>query len=818
MSAVQGLLALAMLSLMIGKTSAVEDLSTSLSDGCLPDIKDPEAYKFEHPICARLSAYYRAKETNETLQQNRCWVVSGRPMSVTLYWDRDPSRAAAALFAVLLRHVMGFQRVNLAPSSGHLLQVQPDVLGIRFAAPLDYEDQRALENLDQEIVSKVSDVPSEYRLQAWLTPAARDRIACRFTNWSFYSNLTALSYCGFIDDLPDSYLRDVSMAAIEVFGVGDDCKPSMQRLLQNAKAAAIPARAVFINRSYFKHMLLTSKYSFLFLDVNIWETEPSMSLVEPPCSKIQSHFNFTQCQLDQSIAMELVDSRIKVYFEDVFKLVQGFKPTFESLTTILEKESNGVNVEEAACEWTESRKSYYPDMYPKDILRATNIADSGDLQDPLKTYVVTFSCGGMNYRDSYDKTTLFIGTKIYREKRAWSISFFNIFVYCSDPKHIGRSLDSLMQGPIGPQVLGVVSTTEKGAEAASRAAAVHHVPLLLTATVADQGALGASTWLAAGRLRHVTRALHCFFSKSGCTRMAVLSQPTTFAQRFFVELQDKAEFFIRNFELPLNLTEELAEVVLQELQATKTRVVLVNINSGVAAAILSTAVKLNMSYTDGFIWVVRERLSGLEYGTTHFTVSFEDILVNRFAPIDDTVANALLTLERGFDNVLQRHPYMLNDLHNDQVIRALDDSLTETPVTGLNGEQLHYKDRAIEEVYVYVDKWEGDMDTPQRVATWRVNATSGAVRNKDGSPPTLDFDFNVIHVPDLSSFDSGVRSNADGGSVGTNGGKLYVTSNTPANASNTTIIVRQWVQSISKIETSKNDLSESDILKFFKLN
>ncbi|KAJ8720317.1 hypothetical protein PYW07_012360 [Mythimna separata] len=838
MSAVQGLLVLGLLSMMMGKSFATYETTTELRTttlsspvlrpsqklrtttlsppvlrpsqssfvGCPPDVQDAEAYKIEHPICSRLSARHRHRrplESNETLEQSWCWSVRSRgspsAYNVTLSWDTDISRAASALFAVLLRHVMGFQRVNLAHKSTHEAS---DELVISLAKIVEAREQDYYHYAPHLGYVGESNVPYRQRLHAWLTPAARSRSACRSTNWTFYSNLTALSYCGFIDDLSDSYLRNVSMDAMEVRGVGDDSKPTMQTVLKRAKAAGIPARAIFVNRTDFEHELRTSKYSFLFLDFDIWHGEPSVSVVEPPACLRQNPYRniyYSDCQLelDYAIGKLVIDRRIRQYESDLFELAKYFKPTPESLRAILGQEANGVNLEEAACEWTENSKSYFSEMFSEKF--SENLEN---MQNRKITYVAIYVC----YTDgaSYDKIIASVAHQLFAKTRLFNIVIPRYFVNCSDPEHMARRLDELMQGPRGARVLGVVSLSVAGAAAAARAAAAHRVPLLLTAPA--PGARAASTWLASGRLRHVALALHYLVSETGCTRVAVLSQPTTFAQHYLAELQDKAKFFLRNFEIPLNLTEQLAKVVLQDLQATKTRVVLVNTDSDAAALILGMAIKLDMRYTDGFIWVLREPLTGPMYSTTHFTFMLSNKVENK---ADDALAYALETLETGFGTILEQDPSMLNDLHSDQVIRALDDALKERTLYG-HGQQVNYKERAFEDVDVYVDKWGGELNAPQRVATLRVNATSGAVRDSDGwrRPPALNLQFCVTHGSDLNSSDDGLRSDA-------NSAKQRTRNITPTN---TSYIVRQWTQSITKVETSKSDLSESDILKFFKFN
>lgn len=163
--------------------------------------------------------------------------------------------------------------------------------------------------------------------------------------------------------------------------------------------------------------------------------------------------------------------------------------------------------------------------------------------------------------------------------------------------------------------------------------------------------------------------------------------------------------------------------------------------------------------------------------------------------------------------------------------RAFNVSLDEEPVKGFDGVERHYKDRVVEEANVYVDKWCGSLCKPQRLATWRVNATSGSVRGENSSQPTLSFDFSLTYGPVSSG--CGVRYDAVGGSGGAddsrrgandgndaaNGDKQQViaTDKLP-HTSNPAYIVHQWVESITKIETTKSNLSISDILNFPKFD
>lgn len=469
--------------------------------------------------------------------------------------------------------------------------------------------------------------------------------------------------------------------------MGDDCKATMQKLVQRAKAAGSPARAIFVNRTDFQRELLTSKYSFLFLDYDMWAEEPGVDVVQPPPCGADS--NNCQLELEYSDGMLIADLKIHDENSQLYKLVKNFNPTPESLRKILEQEANGVNLEEAACEWAQNYKTY---ISQEVFQRVENVSlikpdNSKNIRNPKNNFIATYLCVADPDNHAYDNTIRNVGKQIYNERlRSFDLTIVRYYVNCSDPDDMSRRLDRLMQGPRALNVLGVVSLAVEGAAAASEAAAAHRVPLLLARAVPDQDARDASTWRSAGRLRHVALALHNFVAQSNWTRVAVLSQPSTFARHYFTELQDKAQFFLRNFEIPFGLTEKLAKKALQDLQATKTRVVLVNTDSEAAALILAMAVKLNMSYTDGFIWILREPQIRSEDGTIYFTVSLSNQLKEGMStkqlkmlgadgdshfvpPHSVALADALMTLSTGYYNIYVQNPFLQNDLRSDKMNR-----------------------------------------------------------------------------------------------------------------------------------------------------
>ncbi|KAH9629641.1 hypothetical protein HF086_001613 [Spodoptera exigua] len=602
----------------------------------------------------------------------------GSPRPLVLYWGSGAGRAAAALLLVLLRHVRRYDSLSLAPG------------------PLS------------------------------TTQLARH-----------------------LPHRPDHRYGDGNMTQVEVLSIGDNV--TLDQLRARADAAKSPLLTREVNYSVFFNTLRTANHSFLFLDHDIWSSMPGVRVIEPPpCAHAASKYCVRE--LDTAISLRVADvEKLETYAPTLYKFVHDFDPAPQALLYILEEEARGKHIEAAACEWVFNNKVQYYSISDKFKYDVDNYV------------IVIFVCDTSS--DSYDKLTKAIYKTLqkYNDKTViYSVNRY--FINCSDSYNMSKRLSDTMDTMLSFRMLGAISmATGEAALQASAVATARNVPLLLADVVPDDSSAAAgASWRVAGSPRHLARALAHFVLAAGWARLAVLSEDSLLARQYYAEVKLNTKIITREFPIDTYLTDHDIDTTLNDLRATKARVIFINANYKAAAAILGAAARRNMTLSNGFTWIMRDWEQNDDIACEnekHFTLSLwshdtsddvpvshsDDPLVGRMHRILQTqkwppqaagFINAYLTLVMGFKNLIEQFS-LKRDLRNTFVIRSFNDSLIRSPVTGVpHSHPLRYKKQVLEATYVYIEEWCGGR-ARRRLATWHVNASSGAVSGPSDSAARL---------------------------------------------------------------------------------
>ncbi|KAJ8728476.1 hypothetical protein PYW07_006172 [Mythimna separata] len=700
--------------------------------------------------CARLAAARSAEARGISLD--------GVPRTVLLAWGSAPARAAAAQLSALLRHVHGYAGVRLAHSAAQLdtaslansVLFLPNgnyseyVIGVSTAwRPWRWQQLElgpALGLAGPRLAELgASPVPARRRLHARLAPPARAAPHCRAcARWPFYADQLALARCDFLDATrPLDRTVDVLVVDDRDEFLKRPLTELLEKLQQRAVASNVSLNVTRVRRAELLAALHNATRSFLFLDYDMWRGAAGVRAVDaPPCVSDDYECEQQLGQLDSAVAVRVADvNALQTCAPQLLRFVLEFKPPPESLRLILEQEASGVDIEEAACEWTLNDKTFGNQTLSK-----------------LKYTLPIYLCDD-NMRKQYELIATKVGNLIEYTIHDFDINFNRFVIDCSKDDAMSEKINRMTKYNDIFRLLGVVAVPEQGAAAAAVTAAAARVPLLLSGVTPDAAAR--SAWRVGGRARHVALALRHWVREAGWARVAVLSQDSALAADYQAAFDDDA-LNIR----PFPLKGRRIEAVLQDLRETNARIVFLNTEPRAAVAVLSAAAAAGMGYSDGYVWVLREpledeaiRMNKVMNDTKHFTVSFLwrgvdgvpfadgwkpldtanlTALLQQWPPRALAFVDAIVSLVMGFWRVFLQHPELRHDLRNDKMIRLLQESLTVNPVMGV-GRRLHYAERSIEEAFVFVDQWRGGL-FERRLATWRVNASSGAVRGPGATP------------------------------------------------------------------------------------
>ncbi|CAH0602793.1 unnamed protein product [Chrysodeixis includens] len=681
--------------------------------------------------CAELARHYNAS-LSRLGKRTVTW--EGGEVQVQFVWDSEPSHAAAALLLVLLRHALRYNQLHLAPNSTNLATLASNysqvpetwkdaVVGVSAAwEPRGRRRPGAAAGLAGARLSELgaSGVPARRVLHARLVSTAPSATCNHCVRWTFYTNTTALQHCGFLDNL-SSFQNEVA-----VYGVGESAA-LLPEVVRRASAAGVSLSSQTLDRATLAHYIRTANHSFLFIDYDFWKKVPNVFIAEtPPCISVES---VCEQELDTTIAIRVADvNMLQTYEPNLMQFVNDFNPSPESLRLILELKENDTNIEDAACAWAvEHRRDL------KTWKLNTYDVNSYDM--------MVYYCEDDPYSADYDAVIGIAGLHAYKQtkKSNFNINVKRSSINCSDTYNLSSSIYKMTQYVDINRLVGVIAAGAAGAADAAALASRIRLPLLLL----DAAPTGVAstlpvTWHVLGSLRHLARALQRFVSDSGWTRLAVLSQPTPLAAELYAEISDGASFAHHEYHIPMKSTLKDAKEYVRLLR-TKARIIFVNADPETATVIMAAAIELQMSFAEGYVWILRE-WPVTAANTTVLTVSFwargEQSLARapwlrpvlnklrkRFGdrdwpPRTLPLVDAVLTLNLGFRDMLLNYPNARRDLHSDRTMTELYESLDQKPIEGIN-HVLQYTEGVVEESFVFVDQWHGN--TFSRLAAWLVN-------------------------------------------------------------------------------------------------
>ncbi|CAH0603405.1 unnamed protein product [Chrysodeixis includens] len=724
------------------------------------------------PSCKELERKY------DTGEPRRALSCDGEKVKVLLVWGSEPARAAATLLLVLLRHVRRYDGLKLEKvplgiaelavsksSNNESFKERPEVwrevvvsVSTAFTPSLEpwsvprrrwSPDSGDLEGLAGGRLTALDDagVPARRALHARLVPGPLPAACRRCARWTFYTNTTALQLCGFLNSsssgspskptpsqLPCE-LDGSGCPELVAYGVNESAA-LLPELVRRAAAAGVRLRAQTLDRVTLIRYIRTANHSFLFLDYDFWHGEPKVNVAEPPpCIS-----NVTVCQqdLDPVYAIRVGDINVlQAYEPNLMQFVYDFNPSPKSLRFILELEGNGTMTEEAACAWT---------------LKNQNELQTWNLNaNSVTSYnVKLFSCEDEDEKANIKLLKMILRyTKNQTMESNFEMKILMYLVNCSDPHVLSERIYQAGKYVFMNRLVGVIAVGVVGAVEAAAQASRMYLPLFLTdvetAAVASSAAEPLSTWRVLGRARHLALALQRFIQDSGWTRLAVLSQPTTLAAELYAEISDGATFAHREYMIPMRPSKQEVVNNLLLLQR-KAPIVFVNADPEVAAVIMAAAMELEMTFAEGYVWILRE-WPVATVNTTVLTVSFwargkqgvpddewhQPLLTElqalwkdgEWPPRAPAIIEAILTISAGLSNMLLHYPDTRTDLHSIPTMKAFYESINQKKIKGVN-RYLHYKEGAVEQNYVFVDEWhDGNFS---RLAAWRVNASERSMR------------------------------------------------------------------------------------------
>ncbi|XP_075979713.1 uncharacterized protein LOC142978946 [Anticarsia gemmatalis] len=687
--------------------------------------------------CQNLSEEYKPKPLNVT--------VRGRPTPVSLYWGSGPARAASALLLVVLRYVLGYQNVRLRQGPLQLTELsnklhhRPSfryeelVLSLSTAwepepPPKWLPNHRECSGLAGPRLEEygASSIPVRRRLHFYL--GQRYHRACRknSTHWRFFSDPHLLRLCGFIDLNGGSDLATV-------YGVEIN-DSTMFELQTRANASNLPLRHKELDRASLFRMLRTSDASFLFIDFDMWSRVSDVSAVQlPPCTPA-TPFGTCQQELDTSISMRVADVYLlKEFAPKLFEAAHNYKPLSSTAKQLLESESNGMDIEEAACLWARGHvplikqwsRQYNPQKKEYQI-NAIHCRDDPDLKKLSSFYGV-------------------LGDRLQTQIKTFQLGFKRYIANCSDINFIKNKLDGEMSYEYRQRLLGVIVGNMKDMSKVTKTLSRSDVPVMLyDSTDADVDATTA-VWRTVGHSLHIALALAHFMHNMGWTRLAVISDQSDTAKSLFKHLSSDESLILRDYPVHNNLSLIDANQVLLRLKKDDARIILLNTNYEDAATILMAGVNLKMNITTDFEWILRDWRPDERFRNNmrHYAISFwcrhsSDVIGNDdwrdiFGQMDEwkqwparfaSIIDAVLTLIKAYESVFVKYPEARDDLHTETVLQYLENRLIESPLEGAI-QNLTFKRHSVDETFVFVDMWYGD--ERELFARMRVSASARTV-------------------------------------------------------------------------------------------
>lgn len=680
--------------------------------------------------------------------------------NVTIYWSNEKTRAASAILSVLLRYIFDYRNIHLHEEPQKLLQENEVMLGLS-----DPSKQLDIRNLDHK-TEKHCNNEINYgleQLHVYLPTEFRHLKQCiDVAEWRFYNNVTALKQCGFFNNISSGVDYELLL-----YKDTEKTNTTLDEFKSHIKAPNLILKVQPIypdNLSILCEM--TSNYSFLFIDDDIWSGYEKVNKVQlPKCGK-----NVT-VRLNNTAHMHLTNIPLFIEYAPLIYQIAGyFMPSFESLNLTLQHKSirleamTETTLENAACDWVYYNtevKHWIPQVY--DVYN-----------------IVLFIS-----KDDYSLYASMLQKLITCMSNDHFITSFGITLrVVIDDDNVRYAVDEILETNSScalrdrQRLLGAVVGSMRNLWEITNSADGANLPVLIYDGAGIDMKSKETVWHTSGTALHFTLALQKFIKDMNWTRITVLSESIPTAKVLYNELNDLGDLKLLEYSVQSNMSQLYVDKLFQTLKADDARIIFINTNYEDALAILSTATKLENK--NNYVFIVRDWVPNrLTSNLTHISITFwpknkNDIDIrdgwlylrkemskvwrNKDWPIHATaLVDAVLTLVDGFEAVFQKYPQTRNDIHSKLAMREFGRSLMRTPVKGTI-QNLLFKDHTLEDTVVFVEEWNGEQRN--MLANWQVYSTTRKVQVKyerrnysdysfvsDGAKEHLDQDIDYLYRP-----------------------------------------------------------------------
>lgn len=444
-----------------------------------------------------------------------------------------------------------------------------------------------------------------------------------------------------------------------------------------------------LDRKSLFQKLQAANESFLFIDYDIWVHRAFISIVqEPPC--LSNEGSACISELDTAMDIRVTDQfLLGEYASQIFKLAHIFHPSHESLIFLIEQNTDGKDIEEAACEWIKKNN----DTFYKDWVM--------NYEAHKKNHeIAVFLNPSESSKDAYRKVLELLQLKVNRLTGSNVNIILRRYDYKNhfDKNYIRGELLYYLNHGIRQRLIGAVVGGNSEMTAEAIAFDKIGVPVLFYDVNTADVDSSASVWLTSGRSFQLALAMTHFIHKHNWVRIAVLSDSTDIAKKFMEELlacttdlRKANKVVFRDHILP-QVTSTEVKRVLGELQYENARIIVVNTKSQDAATILKAAVEFDMNNEKEFVWIVREwvgyeKILNIKYFTISFCCPKENEVVissdetkltkgmnilwrdRKWPRSAVALIDAVLIMAKGFEDVVLKYPQAREDPHSIKAIR-----------------------------------------------------------------------------------------------------------------------------------------------------
>ncbi|CAB3260572.1 unnamed protein product [Arctia plantaginis] len=632
----------------------------------------------------------------------------GEPRNISVYWNSDIARAAAAQLTVILRHALGYQYVHLQDpmlATGEFCYRKPLFQEIKLMVSMTLEP----EDDDDFVFDNAIKPTIQETLFVHIAKSLRVKKQCTDADINpeqFYNDISRLTDCGFeISSTSDGHFIYIYHLKANNSTIPKEIplKPSLIQFKWKA-----------VNRTNLFRMLRTGNQSLLFLDYKIWDGDEDVSIVEQD-PYVHPYYFRNKKENDIIITTRMdVECNEDEFASQLFQISKKFSPSLRSLRSILEIESSGQSIEEANCEWISQDRTII------DKIIQIYKPDNKDYK------IMTFSCEGNDYELELITT---LGEFI--SQHYFKIYLINYSEDCTNSSYV-KSLLNFMSKEITPSHVGVVIGGVKNVTEyeVTKLLDSSPLPVFLFDTIDIDVDLTKSVWLTNGRMIHIVLAIQHFIGNNYINQVTVLSDVTPTAECFNNNLRLLCGSTILGYYVSNNSTLRIVKNILQKIIKAKTNIIILNMNYDNALALLSAAVKLGVNVDKEFTWIFRDwKQTNITLNVTYVTFSLwsrnanDMYITNNWLDIKKVMKtiwpydtwnpnkmafiDAVLTLVKGFKDVTLKYPQARDDTQSKYVTQQFERSLAEISPVQVVFQNLTYKGHSPEDAVVFVEKWEG---------------------------------------------------------------------------------------------------------------